>query len=127
MSWAASTYATSYDVWFEGSKIYSETEEVAVLPLVADLPLSYGTVITWRVDSNNYYGTTEGDEWTFTTLAWDPPHVTVRLLSDGSETVGPFNPATMYFTGENFVAGMRRLLGFCGASLWYESVDEVDP
>jgi hypothetical protein len=125
MGWAASTYATSYDVWWLGSKIYSETTEVVVLPLVADLPMDYGTVITWRVDSNNYYGTTTGDTWTFTTLAWDPPHVSVRLLSDGSVASGPFDPLTMYPTGENFVAGMRRLLVFCGSSLWYENIDST--
>lgn len=126
LGWAASTYATGYDVWVNGNKHYTGTEDTSVLPLVAFLPLAYGTEFTWRVDSVNYYGTTEGDEWTFTTLDWDPPHVTVRSLATGEVVLGPFDPLTMYITGENFMAGMRRLLLFCGGSLWYESVDEAD-
>jgi len=126
LGWDAATYATSYDVWVNSGKMYSETTSNAnLLPLVTDV-LDWGTLYTWRVDSNNYYGTTEGDEWTFTTLDFDPPITFHRLLSDQSISTDPFNPATMYFTGENFTVTMRRLLAFCGSSLWYESIDAED-
>jgi hypothetical protein len=126
IGWDAATYATSYDVWVNSGKMYSETALYAnLLPLVTDV-LDWGTLYTWRVDSNNYYGTTEGDEWTFTTLVFAPPLTTHRLLSDQSLTTDPFNSATMFFTGENFTATMRRLLAFCGSSLWYESIDAED-
>jgi len=126
VGWDTSTYATSYDVWVNSTKTYSETtSNSSLLPLATDV-LDWGTLYTWRVDSNNYYGTTEGDEWTFTTLDFDPPVTFHRLLSDQSISTDPFNPATMYFTGENFTVTMRRLLAFCGSSLWYESIDAED-
>lgn len=36
-------------------------------------PLAYATVYYWRVDATNENGTTTGDIWHFTTLAFHPP------------------------------------------------------
>lgn len=127
VGWAASEYASTYDVWFSAVKAYSETVSISVLLPATMLPLAYATEFTWRVDPVNYYGTTEGDDWTFTTLDWDPPHVSLRSLETGGVVAGPFDPETMYATGENFLSGMRRLIVFCGTSLWFESIDSADP
>jgi hypothetical protein len=127
LAWAASTYATGYDVWVGSTKAVSNTDQVSVLP-VAVLPLTWGVEYTWRIDPRNEYGATTGDEWTFTTLVLDPPRVFARYLSDNSivPTGTAFNPATMYATGENGMGSLRRLVLFCGSSLWYESVDDTD-
>lgn len=134
LSWVAAAQADTYKVYFEnGLGDYlgetSDTEWVFTEhgdTVFSIIPLDYGTLQSWRVDSINEFGTTEGDTWQFTTLAWAPPWITMRLFEDGSVTTGPFDPLTMYITGENFMAGMRRLLAFCGDSLWYESVDQID-
>ena len=81
-----------------------EATEVAV----PDLPLEYNTTYYWRVDATNEYYTTTGDEWSFTTIVFDPPAVSV----DGSG-----NP-----TGENNMYTVRRLAAVANNKFWYEDV-----
>ena len=85
-------------------------------------PLKYGTNYYWRVDATNEYGTTTGDEWSFTTLTFDPPQCIIRYRSDGSLVPAgtAYNATTMYYTGENFMGLNRRLVGAAGSAIWYE-------
>jgi len=92
---------------------------------VPGLPLVYNTTYYWRVDATNDYGTTTGDEWSFTTLSPDRPHSTYRYRSDGSLVPDgtAYNAATMYITGENFLNVQRRLVGAAANAIFYEQVD----
>jgi len=88
-------------------------------------PLDYDTTYYWRVDATNEYGTTTGDEWSFTTLAFDPPHTTYRYRADGTPVPDgtEYDPETMYATGENFVNVSRRLVAAADNAIYYETVD----
>ena len=92
---------------------------------VPNIPLEYDTTYYWRVNATNEYGTTQGDEWSFTTLSVDPPHSIYRYRSDGSLVPDgtAYNAATMYITGENFINVNRRLVGAAANAIWYEQVD----
>jgi hypothetical protein len=127
LAWDASAYATGYDVWVGSTKAVSDTDQVSVIP-VAVLPLVWGTEYTWRVDPRNEYGATTGDDWTFTTLVFDPPRTFARYLSDNTIVAAgtAFDPDTMYATGENGMGALRRLILFCGSSLWYDSIDDTN-
>jgi len=45
--------------------------------LASYLPFPYGTTYQWRIDSVNDEGTTTGDVWSFTTMEFIPPEVSV--------------------------------------------------
>jgi hypothetical protein len=92
---------------------------------VPGVPLEYGTTYYWRVDATNEYGTTQGDEWSFATLAFDPPHSTYRYRSNGSLVLDgtTYNAATMYASGENFLSVSRRLVAAAANAIFYEQVD----
>jgi len=45
--------------------------------LASYLPFPYGTTYQWRIDSVNDEGTTTGDVWSFTTMEFTPPGVSV--------------------------------------------------
>jgi hypothetical protein len=120
--------AETYGVYFgktSGSLTLVAASIAGVTYAVPTVPLEYSTTYYWRVDATNEYGTTTGDEWHFTTLAFDPPHSTYRYRSDGSLVPDgtAFNVTTMYYTGENFMNVSRRLVAAAANAIFYEKVD----
>jgi hypothetical protein len=103
-------------------------------------PYAYLSTRYWRIDSTNLYGTTTGDEWSFTTIRLTPPTPTrfyattgqyYRLLiqSDGSygdpPGVGVENTDFVYLAAEyeaNFIATNRRLVAAAENKIWYEDI-----
>ena len=78
-SWAPTANATAYDVTFgEGSLPEEITVQNITTPYfnpVVAIPsgLSYDTSYSWKVDTKNAIGTTQGDTLTFTTESEPPP------------------------------------------------------
>ena len=74
----------------------------------------YDNIFYWRVDAVNANGTTQGDEWNFTTLVFDPVLPTgVTLDEDGNPTGTP--------TGENNIITVKRLVAAANNRIWYET------
>jgi hypothetical protein len=116
--------AETYDVYFgtESGNLSLLASDVSNTQLAVVGPFEYDTTYYWRVDATNEYGTTTGDEWSFTTLSFDPPGSTARYKSDDSVVpIGTaFDSDTMYYTGENFIANMATLIAAAGDAIWYE-------
>ena len=139
LTWTGSDVASSYDTLADiGDGLVSQSTELASAtwtpsPTIFD----YITEYTWRVDSINSFGTTEGDEWTFTTLQFAPPGVTYfydgyyyRLLIDSSGDYGD-HPAdggvedTDYVVlvyEANFIRTNRVLVAVAENRFWYEDI-----
>lgn len=81
-------------------------------------PFDYGTTYTWRVDATNEYGTTIGDEWTFTALEFAPPLPTGVTMVDGTLESGTAGSPT----GENNMMTVKRLMAAAQNKIWYENV-----
>lgn len=123
LSWDACDEADWYDVYCSVTPLAVGLKVTDLFDSIAGFtPLDYATVYTWRIDSENQFGTTEGDEWTFTTLTFEPPIVSARYKAD--DTTVPlgtaFDSDTMYFTGDNFQAVVSRLVAAAADALWYE-------
>lgn len=91
---------------------------------VPDPPLEYNTVYYWRVDATNEYGTTTGDEWSFTTLVFDPPTTSWENLP--GKTLGPLTGGVegvdFRWLGTNGMITRRRLVAAAANAIWYEDV-----
>lgn len=126
LSWDAGAEADTYTISFTGYLAPISVEQAGLTCSVPGLPLDYETVYTWRVDPTNQFGTTTGDNWTFTTLVHDIPRASARYIADGSPVpIGTvFNPTTMYYTGENLVAGgIGRLVAAANNAIWVEAIN----
>ena len=75
----------------------------------------YGEVYYWRVDAVNDAGTTQGDEWYFTALIFDPVLPTGTSLDEDGEPTG--DP-----TGENNMITIKRLVAAAKNAIWYEEI-----
>ncbi len=121
--------AETYNVYFGTTpagleRLVSGISELSTV--VVGIPLAYSTTYYWRVDATNENGTTTGDVWSFTTLAYDQPQSSARYKSDKSVVpMGTaFDPDTMYYTGENFIGGsVRRLVAAANNAIWYEAIE----
>jgi hypothetical protein len=124
LDWDDGGGADTFDVYFgtESGNLSLVSSEQAATQYTLGSVLAYGTTYYWRVDATNEYGTTTGDEWSFTTLSFDPPGSTARYKSDDSVVpIGTaFDSDTMYYTGENFIANMATLIAAADDAIWYE-------
>jgi len=82
-------------------------------------PFLYNNGYSWRVDATNENGTTTGDVWTFTSLAYSPPLPTGITLTDvegdeGEQTGTP--------TGVNNMITVRKLIAVANNKVWMESI-----
>ncbi|KKM61054.1 hypothetical protein LCGC14_1535590 [marine sediment metagenome] len=103
-------------------------------------PYVYLSVRYWRIDSTNTFGTTTGDEWSFTTIRIDPPTKTyfyattgqyyyLLVQSDGSygdpPGVGVENTDYVFLVAGyefNVIATTRKLVSAANSKIWYESI-----
>lgn len=79
-------------------------------------PFDYLITRYWRIDAANEVGVTLGDEWSFVSIAFDPPLPSgVHLDASGDPTGIP--------SGLNFMTAIRRLVVASGANeIWYEDI-----
>src|SRR5574343_419040 len=131
LSWTAGTGATGYKVylswWGSVSTLTTTGTSITLsdwVPLYADR-FSWDETYTWRVDSTNDGGEEViGDEWSFTTRAFDPP-VTSWVKLPGM-TLGPFDGGVegidFYYNGVHFMAAVRRGVAASADSIWYEDM-----
>ena len=141
-TWTASAIAGTFDTYADvgaGLVLQSAGLESATWtpsPTIFD----YITEYTWRVDSLNIYGITEGDEWTFTTLRFSAPTVTyfypttgqyyqLLIQSDGSygdvPGVGVEDTDYVFLAAgyePNFIKTTRKLVGIANSKVWYEDI-----
>ena len=89
LSWAASSGATSYDVYFGHTlPAFPAAANLAATTFAPSGPLPTATSYVWRVDAKNAFGTTAGDVWSFTTAGPPlPPKVASPSPPHGSANV----------------------------------------
>jgi hypothetical protein len=94
ISWTDGGGADTFNVYYGTSSgslsLVSSTQAGTSFSLTTYLPYTYSVTRYWRIDSTNSYGTTTGDEWSFTTIVFDQPQVSYRLISGGSGD-GPYD------------------------------------
>lgn len=129
ISWWLEDTADTYKVYFEHGLLdyLGETEEnswsFGVGGGVFDiLPLDRNTEYPWRVDTVNVFGTTTGDEWSFTTLDIDYP--TTSWANFPGKTLGPTDAGSVvgvdyYWVGRNNMTTLRRVVALAANTLWY--------
>jgi len=74
----------------------------------------YGEIYYWRVDAVNDAGVTQGDEWAFTALIFDPVLPHGITLVDGEPTGTP--------DGENNMITVKRLVAAAENAIWFEDI-----
>ena len=141
-TWTGSDIADTFDTYANigaGLVVQSAGLESATWTPTPTI-FSYITEYTWRVDSTNAFGTTTGDEWTFTTLRFDPPSQTHYYPTTGQyyyllvqsdaplgdvPGVGVENTDYVFLAAGyeyNPMATMRRLVAAAENRIWYESI-----
>ncbi len=133
LRWTDGGYADSYDIYI------NDTESSTGLTSAEyDLPesyMSYLNEISWKIDSTNQFGTTEGDTWTFSMMALDSPLPTYFypagpfwyiLIWDGTDWGNPPPTGTedvdyiiVEFTNE--LLTKKRLVAAARDRIWFES------
>ncbi|GAG35990.1 unnamed protein product, partial [marine sediment metagenome] len=120
--WENGGGATSYDVYYgdtSGSlSLVSDGQEAlsyTIDGVTLGSPFDYLITRYWRIDAINDVGIITGDEWSFVSIAFDPPLPTgVTLDADGNPTGTP--------TGESGMMTVRRLVAAAYNKMWYESI-----
>ena len=125
LSWEAADYADTYTVYFTGYLAPVAVSQAGTTVPTPGIPLEWNEAYTWRVDSENEFGTTTGDTWSFGTLTWAPPMTTWSNLP--GKTLGPLDGGVagtdFYYTGMNFAAVVGRLVAAAADAIWYEAID----
>lgn len=104
-------------------------------------PYDYIVTRYWRIDSTNAGGTTTGDEWSFTTLRFDPPRVIYfysttgqyyQLLVQADGTYGDHpadggveNTDYVFLSAgyePNFISTTRKLIAVANSKVWIEDL-----
>lgn len=126
LDWEGDTVADTYDVYFgtDPEDLALLASEIAATQLAIAGPFAYGTTYYWRVDAVNEYGTTDGDQWEFTTLLFDPPLPSWELLP--GKTLGPLDfgieGIDFRWLGNNFGTTVKRLVVAANNRIYYEDV-----
>lgn len=143
VAWEDGGGADTYNVYYgdtSGNLSLVSSAQEGLFFTVTGITLGspYGYLITryWRIDSTNDSGTTEGDEWSFTTLRLRPPGPTYQyggfyfqLLVNGDGDWGIPPPVGVEDTDyvvvtylPNFISTTRRLVGVADSKVWYEDI-----
>jgi len=109
--------AETYDLYFgtESGKLTKIASGLSAAEYDIVGSLRYNATYYWRVDAVNEFGTTEGDEWFFYTLEFDPPLPSGVTLDENGNPTGTA-------TGENFVSPVRRLVAAADNAIWLEDI-----
>jgi len=118
-----SNEATAFSVYYgresgdltlvsSGQAAGGATNAFVIWDLLYGSPFDYAITRYWRIDSTNEAGTTTGDEWSFTTITFDPP------APSPSDPDGDFPPD--YTFDPNFIRTKNRLVLAAGHQVWYE-------
>lgn len=82
--WEDGGGATSYDVYYGDTSgdlsLVSRGQEAlsfTIWDITLGSPFDYSVTRYWRIDAENDVGVTTGDEWSFTSILFDPPVPTV--------------------------------------------------
>jgi len=122
ITWEDGGGATSYDVYYGDTSgdltLVSEGQtglSFTIDGITLGSPFDYLVTRYWRVDAVNAAGTTTGDEWSFASIAFDPPLPTgVTLNAEGEPTGTP--------TGESNMITVRKLVVAANDKIWYEDI-----
>ena len=98
----------------DGQTAGGATNSFIIWELLYGSPFDYAVTRYWRVDSTNEWGTTTGDEWSFTTLTFAPP-------GPSPPDPDPDDPYPIdYEFDPNFIRTTQRLTLASGHQFWYE-------
>ena len=121
-TWESGGDTDSYNVYYGTLSGFLELVEEGVtdlsLPLVEGQFSVYGKISYWRIDAVNENGTTQGDEWVFTTMLFAPPLPTGYSLDYGEDP--PVLTGTP--TGESNMMTVRKLVVAANNKIWYEDI-----
>lgn len=122
-TWVSGGDTDSYNVYYGTLSGFLELVEEDVtdlsLALVEGNFSVYGRISYWRVDAVNAQGTTQGDEWVFTTMLFYPPLPTgVTLDHSGGEGGVPTGTPT----GESNMMTVRKLVVAAENKIYYENI-----
>ena len=108
--------ASTYDVYFSkvGEALVLVAPDISELEYTLPYSLDYNTEYQWRVDATNVNGTTTGDVWSFTTLAYDPPLPYGITLDANGNPVGTA-------LGLNNMMTVKRLVAVADNKVYYET------
>ena len=122
VTWESGGNTDSYNVSYGTLSGFLELVEGGItdlsLALVEGNFSVYGKISYWRVDAVNTQGTTQGDEWVFTTMSFAPPLPTGYTL-DCSEDP-PVLTGTP--TGVNNMMTIKKLVLAANNKIWYEDI-----
>jgi len=144
LTWVDGGDSDSFDVYYGDTSgdltLVSSAQEglsYTVTGITLGSPYDYVVTRYWRIDSTNDAGTVTGDEWSFTTIRFEPPAVTYQhtdgtyykllVQSDGSygdiPGVGVENTDYVVVTYEpNFIRTNRVLVAIAENRFWYENI-----
>lgn len=121
-TWESGGDTDSYNVYYGTLSGFLELVEAGVTDLSLDLVEEkfsvYGKISYWRIDAVNENGTTQGDEWVFTTMTFAPPLPTGYSLDYGEDP--PVLAGTP--TGESNMMTVRKLIVAANDKIWYEDI-----
>jgi len=133
LSWVKDAYTDTSEVncsWSGSiSPISTNSNSITLAnftPLYMDR-LGYSNTYTWRVDTTNEFGTTDGDTWSFSTI---PMYRTVcswenydgKTKGPGEENGGGVEGVDYYWTGTNCVSTIKRVVAFAADRVWITEV-----
>ena len=127
LEWTAGTNATEVTVEMTHPDTLEITELVSG-ELVSSYSwssdyLTWDKTFSWAVDSTNFYGTTSGAVWTFTTLDFDHLRTTYNTIDGGD---GPYDGGVegvdFWWTGLNNVCTVKRLVLLSKDRFYFEEL-----
>jgi len=133
LSWVKDAYTDTSEVYcsWSGSisPISTNSNSITLAnftPLYMDR-LGYSNTYTWRVDTTNEFGTTDGDTWSFYTIpmsrtvcSWE--NYDGKTKGPGEENGGGVEGVDYYWTGTNCVSTIKRVVAFAADRVWITEV-----
>jgi hypothetical protein len=129
LEWTSGTNADTIDLYYtdpDSLDIYHllDTSEETTYAWTGSYRTLWGKTYSWQVNSTNFYGTTDGDVWTFTTPDMDYVISSYSLI-DGGSGDGPLDGGVegtdFRYTGLNNVITCKRLVAVARDTFYYES------
>jgi hypothetical protein len=122
MTWADGGDTDTFDVWFGPSGNMAKVSSAqAGLSYSIGYSLNYNTTYQWRIDSTNENGTTTGDVWSYSCIAFAPPLPSGMSMSGNSGPNGEGTP-TGTPTGINNMITIKKLVAVAENRFWYEDI-----